>query len=140
MEAVRGNGTSLSAVMPAHSASKTRVNALILTASRTPLICRGTGAAARTTGQALGERIDQSPAHGCDRVRDVTFRPQGWLLWVDNRRVAQAPWAARRNEVLRGESSPARRSGIRRLRCTASRGDESQAIDAPRSARAQLPA
>src|ERR1700737_4730547 len=28
------------------------------------------------------KRDEQSSAHGCDRVRDVAFRPQGRSLWV----------------------------------------------------------
>ena len=46
---------------------------------------------------------------------------------VGNGKFLEATW---RNEVLRGESSPSRRSGIRRLRCTAWRDGGSRAIRA----------
>src|SRR3981081_3720805 len=95
------------------------------------------GSATWTSRQDPYERIDQSYAHGGDRVRDVTFRPQGRILWVGNRWVWQVPGAAWRDEVLRGESSPSRRSGIRRLRCTAWRDDESRASRVPHSVRAR---
>ena len=67
------------------------------------------GATARTSRQGFDECADQTHAHGCDRVRDMAFRPRGRSLWVDNRRVWEGPGLARRNELLRGESSPARR-------------------------------
>src|ERR1700738_2726243 len=61
--------------------------------------------------------------HGCDRVWDVALRPRGRILWVDNRWVSEVSGTAWWNEVLRGESSPARRSGIHRRRCTAWRDE-----------------
>src|SRR5215218_2104424 len=84
-------------------------------------------ATARTAWQASDKGIDQPLTHGCDRVRDVAFRPQGGILWVGNRRVLQVSGIERRNEVLRGESSPSRRSRIRRPRCTAWRDGGSRA-------------
>jgi hypothetical protein len=42
--------------------------------------------------------------------------------------------------ALRGESSPSRRSGSRRLRCTSWRGDGSPASFGLRSARGRVPA
>src|SRR5215216_2409100 len=60
-------------------------------------------ATARTAWQASDKGIDQPLTHGCDRVRDVAFRPQGGILWVGNRRVLQVSGTERRNEVLRGE-------------------------------------
>jgi transposase len=59
---------------------------------------------------------------------------------ADNRRVRQVPGTEWWNEVLRGKSSPARRSGIRRLRRTAWRGDGSRATHALRNARVRPPA
>jgi hypothetical protein len=41
--------------------------------------------ATRASRQDLYERVDQAQAHGCDRVRNVAFRPQGGILWVGNR-------------------------------------------------------
>src|SRR5262249_47697369 len=63
----------------------------------------------------------------------MPFGTQGRSLWVGNRRIAQMAGTARRDEVLRGESPPARRSGIRKLRCTASRGGGSRATHVLRS-------
>src|SRR6202795_370641 len=63
---------------------------------------------------ASRERSDESGrqalSHGGDRVRHMSFRPQWRILWVGNCRKRQVSGAPRRNEVLRGESSPARRS------------------------------
>src|SRR5712664_3489125 len=103
-------------------------------------VCYGVAAATRTSWQSFDERVDEANAHGCDRVRNVAFRPQGRIPWVDNRRVRQASGTAWRYEVLRGESSPARRSKIRRPRCTSWRGDGSRATRGLRSAQARLPA
>ena len=54
-------------------------------------VSRSIGSATGASWQGFDERVDQAQAHGCDRVRDVAFRPQGRILWVDNRRVGQAP-------------------------------------------------
>src|SRR5262249_48966306 len=114
---------------------------LCLTASHTNLTMAGWfGAAARASWQGLGERMDQARAHGGDRVWNVAFRPQGRSLWVDNLRVGQASGRAWRSKRLRGESSPARRSGNHRPRCTAWRDDESRAIRALHNGRARPPA
>src|ERR1700721_2332485 len=75
-------------------------------------VCCGVAAATGTSWQSFDERVDQANTHGCDRVRDMAFRPQGGILWVDNLRVAQASGMAWCDEVLRGESSPSRRPGI----------------------------
>src|SRR5882724_1076648 len=101
---------------------------------------RDVAAATGASRQGFDERVNQTDAHGCDRVWDVAFRPQGRILWVDNRRVRQASGTAWRYEVLRGESSPSRRPGIRRLRCTSWRDDGSRATRGLRSAQARLPA
>jgi hypothetical protein len=47
--------------------------------------------AARTSREAPGERNDEPPPHGCDRVWDVTLRPYWRRLWVDNWRERQVP-------------------------------------------------
>jgi hypothetical protein len=103
-------------------------------------VSRRMRSATRASRQGFDDRVDQAHAHGCDRVRNMAFRPQGEILWVDNGRVSQPSGAAWCNEVLRGESSPSRRSGSRRLRCTSWRDDESRATRALRSGRARLPA
>src|SRR5215469_9295330 len=51
----------------------------------------------------------------------------GGTSGVGNRRERQVSGASWRDLVLRGESTPARRSGSRRWRCTAWRDDESRA-------------
>src|SRR6266536_3596183 len=65
-------------------------------------VCCGVSSATRTSWQSFDERVDQANAHGCDRVWNVAFRPQGRIPWVDNRRVRQASGAAWRYEDLRG--------------------------------------
>src|SRR6266852_2241139 len=109
------------------AADSSRIHlALVLLRHKTSSAGRSSSAA-RTSWQAACEVIDQSFAHGCDRVWDVTLRAQGQILWVDDERVLQAAGTAGRNVVLRGESSPVRRSGIRRRQCTAWRDGESRA-------------
>src|SRR5229473_468137 len=93
--------------------------------------------AAWASRQTLGERDDQSPAQGCDRVWDVAFGSDRGRLWVDDRREAQAPGGERRHEIPRGESIRARRSGSRKRRCRVWRGDESLAIPGLQNARAR---
>src|SRR6476620_3696601 len=66
--------------------------------------------------------------------------PQRWILWVCNLRECQPPGTSRWNEVLRGESSPFRRSRFRRPRCRAWRDGGSRAILVLRNARARPPA
>src|SRR6266849_5001572 len=61
--------------------------------------------AAWASRQTLGERDDQSPAQGCDRVWDVAFGSDRGRLWVDDRREAQAPGGERRCRVWRGDES-----------------------------------
>src|SRR5262245_6332402 len=70
----------------------------------------------------------QSPSHRCNRVRNVAFRPQRRILWAGNLRIRQisgTPWW---HDLLRGESSLARRSGIRRPQCKGWRDGGSRAI------------
>ncbi len=69
-------------------------------------------------------------------TEEVTIEVNGAaILWVDNYRVGEEPGPARRNEVLSGESSPVRRSGIRRR--TELHGDGSRANRVPRSDQAR---
>src|SRR5882762_110313 len=113
-------------------------HALVLLRHKAELPC-WSSSAARTSWQTAGKGADQSSAHGCDRVWDVTLRPQGRILWVDDDGVMQAAGTAWWNVILRGESSRAGRSGIRRLRCTGWRDGESRAILGLRSGRARPP-
>ena len=98
------------------------------------------GGAARTARQQFGEGDGEAALHRRDRVRHVAFGPDRRRLWVGNRRVWQISGASGRRQVLRGESSPVRRSGIRRRRCTRSRDDGSHASLVPRSGRGRAPA
>src|SRR5882757_2462999 len=113
---------------------------VLLRHERSSAILSDIDAATGTPWKAFYEGSDQACAHGRDRVWDVAFRPQGRIRGVDNRRVRQASRAAQGNEVVRGESRPARRPGIRKPRCTVWRDGGSLAIRVPRSARARLPA
>src|SRR5258708_24622996 len=65
---------------------------------------------ARTSWQAACEGIDQSFAHGCDRVLDVTLRAQGQILWVDGERVLQAAGTKGRGGARVGASVPPARA------------------------------
>src|SRR5262249_12235669 len=69
--------------------------------------------------RASRQRVRQSPREADtqrgDRVRHVALRTQWRILWVDNHREGKIACLARCGPVLRGESSPSRRSGIRRL-------------------------
>jgi hypothetical protein len=96
--------------------------------------------AARASLQASGQRHDQTAPHCRDRIGDVTLGPDRGHLWVGNLGEWQIARSARRHETLRGESSPFRRSEIRRRRCTAWRDGESRATHGPRNAQAQVPA
>src|SRR5215204_1435278 len=75
--------------------------------SRVPSVERVT---ARTSRQPSYDGIDQPLTHGGDRVWEMTFRPQGRILGVGNHGVVQVSGTERRHDVLRGESSPARKS------------------------------
>src|SRR5207248_3719363 len=79
--------------------------------------------AAWTSQERSDESGYQAVSHGCDRVRYVSLRPQWRILWVDNLGKLKTARTTRRNMLLRGKSSPARRSRIRRPRCTAWHGD-----------------
>src|SRR5215813_7076868 len=69
----------------------------------------------------------QSPSHRCNRVRNVAFRPQRRILWAGNLRVRQIAGRAWWHDLPRGESSLARRSGIRTPQCKGWRDGESRA-------------
>ena len=92
---------------------------------------------ARASRQLLGEGDDQASAHGGDRIWNVALGPQRRRRGVDNRRERQVLRTAWRDEVLRGESSPARRPRSRKLRCTSWRGGGSRAIRGLRNVRAR---
>src|SRR4029077_7275303 len=87
-----------------------------------------------------GESGHQSPSHCCNRVRNVAFRPQWRLLWAGNLRVREIAGTRWWHDVLRGESSLARRSGIRRPQCKGQRDGGSRAIPVLQNVPAQLPA
>src|SRR3954465_1547898 len=97
---------------------------------------------ALATGAAWDDACDCAGDHGGDRGYrggHVTFRSDRGIRGVDNRRegeVLRREWG---RLVLRGESLPVRRSGIRMRRCTAWRDGESHATLAPRSGRARVP-
>src|SRR4051794_4281661 len=74
-----------------------------------------------------------------DRGCDMTFRSDGGIRGVDNRREGEVLRREWRRLFLRGETLPVRRSGIRMRRCTAWRDDESHATLAPRSGPARAP-
>jgi len=88
-------------------------------------------------GRLVDDGENEPPAHSRNRVRNVPFGTKRRSLWVCNLREGQALGTARCNEVLRGESSPSRRSGIRKRRCKVWRGGGSRAILALRSRRAR---
>src|SRR5260370_30063920 len=116
------------------------LNLILLRHNFSSPVSRVLPTATRTSRQVFDERVDQPYAHGRDRVWNVAFRPQGRILWGDNLRVRQPSGTAWCDEVVRGESSPARRSRIHKLRCTSWRDDGSRATRALRSAQARLPA
>ena len=95
---------------------------------------------ARASRQLLGEGDDQASAHGGDRIWNVALGPQRRRRGVGNRRERQVLRTAWRDEVLRGESSPARRPRSRKSRCTSWRDGGSHAILGLRNVRARPPA
>src|SRR5258708_32262112 len=100
------------------SADSSRTHhALVLLRHKTSSAGRSSSTA-RTSWQAACEGIDQSFAHGCDRVWDVTLRAQGQILWVDDERVLQAAGTAGPDVVLRGGTAPPWRIGNRKRPCT----------------------
>src|SRR5258708_23871078 len=97
--------------------TRTKVE-LVLLRHNPSSVCCWVGTATGTSRQGSDERVNQSHAHGRDRVRNVAFRPQGGILWVDNLWVEQTSGLSRCDEALRGESPPSRSARIRRLRGT----------------------
>ena len=93
--------------------------------------------AAGTSGEGVSEGGSYSSSEGCDRVWDVAFGPQGRIARVLDNGKRQMSGSARRGEVVRGESSAFRRSGIRKRRCTAWRGGGSRASLVLRNVRAR---
>src|SRR6202048_1639860 len=91
-----------------------------------------------TSWQHSCDRDDQALMQRGDRVGNVTLGPDRRRRGVGNYREWQVFCVSQRNEVLRGESSPVRRSGTRRLRCKVCRDDGSPATRGPRSARGRL--
>src|ERR1700693_4902975 len=96
--------------------------------------------AAWAARQDSRERDDQYLMDGGDRVGDVALRSYRRRRGVGNLREWQVSRTSWSNEVLRGESSPVRRSGIHRPRCTARRDGGSPASRDPRSGRGRSPA
>jgi hypothetical protein len=82
----------------------------------------------------------QSPSHRCNRVRNVAFRPQRRILWAGNLRVRQIAGRAWWHDPLRGESSLARRSGIRTPQCKGWRDGGSRANPVLQNVPARPPA
>src|SRR3954449_9049934 len=87
---------------------------------------------------ACGSAGDDGADRG-DRGWHVTFRSDRGIRGVDNRREGEVLRREWRRLVLRGESLPVRRSGIRMRRCTAWRDGETHATLAPRSDPARAP-
>jgi len=93
----------------------------------------------RTSWQVSDQGENQPPAHGGDRVWNVALGTQRRSLWADNWRQWQVAGTTCRDAVLKGESSPFGRSGIRKLRCTTWRDEASHASRALQSARVPPP-
>ena len=96
--------------------------------------------AAWATRERRGESGHQSPTHRCNRVRNVAFRPQRRILWAGNLRVRQIAGRAWWHDLLRGESSLARRSGIRTPQCKGWRDGGSRANPVLQNVPARPPA
>jgi hypothetical protein len=95
---------------------------------------------ARTSRQGGCEGDDQMSTHRRNRVGDMSFGADGRRLGVCNFGEPQASRIDRwRRRQLRGEPSPARRSGRHRRRYTAWRDGGSRASRVPRSARGRAP-
>src|SRR5262245_4427391 len=101
----------------------TALRAFVLLRHNTSTVSSDIDSTTGTSRKVFRQRPDQSNAYCCDRVWDVALRPQGRIRAVDNFRVAQVSRMRRLNEVPRGESSLARRPGIRKPRCRVLRDD-----------------
>src|SRR6266702_91268 len=96
--------------------------------------------AAWATRECRSESGHQSPSHRCNRVRNVAFRPQRRILWARNLRVRQLAGPTWWHDLLRGESSLARRSGMRRPQCKVWRDGGSRTIPVLQNVPARPPA
>ena len=67
--------------------------------------------AAGTSVERPDDRDREPPTRCCDRVGDVALGSDRRRLWVDNLGEGQFFRASQRRRLLRGELSPARRSG-----------------------------
>src|SRR5271154_2267823 len=95
---------------------------------------------ARASPEVLGEGDDQPSAHSGDRIWNVALGSQRRRGGGGDQRERQVLRTAWRDEILRGESSPARRLRSRKSRCTSWRGGGSRAIRGLRNVRARPPA
>src|SRR5215469_7832700 len=111
---------------------------------RLVLLCHKFVSVASSAAWATRERRcqsgHQSPSHRCNRVRNVAFRPQRRILWAGNLRVRQIAGRAWWHDLPRGESSLARRSGIRRPQCKGWRDGGSRANPVLQNVPARPPA
>src|SRR5258706_2856674 len=90
--------------------------------------------------RGLCNRKGQRTTDRGDRVGNVSLRSERGRLGVGNHWEGDIFRLERRNVVLRGESSPVRRSGNRRLRLRAYRDGGSRASGGPHSAPGRFPA
>jgi len=104
----------------------------------TSLVRRHVTDAALASRQGRCNGDGQQTMDGGDRVRDVALRPDRGRRGVGNRWEWQIFRLQRRDQVLRGECSPARRSGSRRQRSTLCRGDGNLAMCAPHNGRGRF--
>jgi hypothetical protein len=118
--------------------SSGRIQPTILTVSQISVSIASS--AAWATRERRCQSSHQSPSHRCNRVRNVAFRPQRRILWAGNLRVRQIAGRAWWHELLRGESSLARRSGIRRPQCKGWRDGGSRANPVLQNVPARPPA
>ncbi len=98
-----------------------------------------------TSTEATHECVGEASSQCRDRVGDVSLGPDREIRGVDNRREGQALcvvrlWLWPGCEVLRGESLPFRRSGIRKLQSTGLRDGGSRANRGLHNRRARSPA
>jgi hypothetical protein len=96
--------------------------------------------AAWATRERRCQSSHQSSSHRCNRVRNVAFRPQRRILWAGNLRVRQIAGRAWWHDLLRGESSLARRAGIRTPQCKGWRDGGSRANPVLQNVPARPPA
>src|SRR5438105_9388643 len=122
-----------------HVADRDRLlQALSLTVSQISVFVPS--GAAWATRECRSESGHQSPSHRCNRVRNVAFRPQRRILWARNLRVRQLAGPTWWHDLLRGESSLVRRSGMRRPQCKVWRDGGSRTIPVLQNVPARPPA